>query len=148
MPKENGWTHVDPRYRICQCRLYSRQSRRHQRLSCFASLLLSFSSRAVTKENPHQPAPLHTVVDNSTTVVTIGRRGGTEYPYDTSELSPSLVNGSRNDLLVLTLLFKNGDPLQVRFMFETTMTPSIPRLLYTGFFLLLLNTFLMAVVGT
>ena len=99
----------------------------------------------MTKENPHQPAPLHTVVDNSTTVVTIGRRGGTEYPYDTSELSPSLV---RDDLLVLTLLFKNEDPLQVRFMFETTMTPSIPRLLYTGFFLLLLNTFLMAVVGT
>jgi hypothetical protein len=107
MPKENGWTHVDPRYRIRRCRLYSRQSRRRQRLSCFASPVLSFSPRAVTKENPHQPTPLHTVVDNSTTVATIGRRGGTEYPYGTSELSRSLINGSRNDLLVLTLLFRN-----------------------------------------
>jgi hypothetical protein len=90
-----------------ECRLYSRQSRRHQRLSCFESPVLSFSSRAVTKENPHQPTPLHTVVDNSTTVATIERRGRTEYPYGTSELSPSFVNDSRNDLLVLTLLFGN-----------------------------------------
>ena len=94
IPKENGWTHVDPRYRIRRCRLYSCQSRRHQRLSGFASPLPSFLSRAVTKEYPHQPSPLHTVADNSTTVATIGRRGGTEYPYGTSELFPSLVNGS------------------------------------------------------
>jgi hypothetical protein len=152
MPKENGWTHVDPRYRIRRCRLYSRQSRRHQRLSCFASLLLSFSSRAVTKENPHQSTPLHAVVDNSTTVATIGRRGGTEYPYGTSELFPSFVNGSRRFACVNATVQELG-PTPSPFHFlnhhDAFYTSTSLHRFFIYLILLLLNIFLRgAAVGT
>jgi len=58
----------------------------------------SFSPRAVAKENPNEPTPLSHYCG-------IGKRGGTEYPYGTSDISPGLVSGSRNDLLVS--LFRN-----------------------------------------
>jgi hypothetical protein len=42
---------------IRRCRLYPRQSRRYQHFRFASPLLCPFLSRAVTKENPHQPTP-------------------------------------------------------------------------------------------
>ena len=107
IPKENGWTHVDPRYRIRRCRLYPCQSRRHQRFRFASPLLRPFCRGRWRRKILINQLLCHTTVDISAAVAAIGQRGGTECSYGTSEISPSLVNGSRNDLLALTLLFRN-----------------------------------------
>lgn len=79
-------------------------------LSFRVSPPLFVSLRPVKRETPRQPL-LHTHYrEHRTAVAALGRRGGTEYSCGTCEISPSLVNGSRNDLLALTLLLRIEDP--------------------------------------
>ena len=123
MPKEKT---------IRRCRLYPRQSCRHQNFPFAPPLLWPFCWGWWPRKSPSTQSSIPTIVDTSTPVAAIRQRGRTKYPNGTSEMSPNLVNiswlrGFRNDLLALTPLLRNEPRYKLKPLWRLMYPPQSPR---------------------